>query len=242
MQSILTPFEISDQMLIKSTLRELMRHAGAIYLTARQPNRLSVSARMVSFDATDIVIEANVDDARLQELMSANAPCLIANLGFVQVQFDLHNLRLTSASNRIALCGAVPNVVYRIQRREGVRVRPFASQPIVCHMRSAQGRSTGWSVLDLSVIGLALQVPALAIIPATDTIIEHAQLEYGSDTPIPVHLAVRRCWLADDAPESGRVLGCEFRYLDQNNERRLQLLITEIERASFRINQRIESH
>jgi c-di-GMP-binding flagellar brake protein YcgR len=234
MQNYLKQFEISDHQLIRSTLRELLRYAGSIYLIAREQHEFSVPARLIRFDSNAIEFEPLAGEPSLDAMVSGRAPYVLADLGFVQVQFDLHGLRLNRDNNRCVLASAFPQLVYRIQRREGLRVRPFSAEKIVCNVRNSKGQFSTWRVLDLSVIGLAMQVPAGTVIPPIGTIIEHAQLEVGTDSPIPVHLAVRRCWVPNDAPASGEVLGCEFQYLDQNNERRLQVLITDIERHAYK--------
>ncbi len=241
MQNNLKPFEISDRQLINSTLRELLRYAGSIYLIAREQHEFSIPARLLRFDSNTIEFEHLAGDPLLDALVSGRAPYVLADLGFVQVQFDLHDLRMNCDSNQCVLTSAFPQLVYRIQRREGLRVRPFCAERIVCNVRNPQGQFSNWRVLDLSVIGLAMQVPAGIVIPPIGTIIEHAQLEVGTDSPIPVHLAVRRCWVPNDSPPSGEVLGCEFQYLDQNNERRLQVLITDIERHAYKQAQNQDS-
>ena len=236
----LKDFEVFDPHVINSSIRELLRHPGSIYLAAHDKPPLRVTTRLARFEQDMIEFELHADEERIEALLSATAPYVIADLGFVRIQFDLQSLRISTVAEHVSLLTGLPETLFRIQRRQGVRVRPFPAAQMHCNIRDKNGKLDPWSVVDLSVVGLALKVPTSVIVPAVNTVIEHAHLEGGTDTPIPVHLLVRRYWVPRHPAQSGQVLGCEFRYLDRNNERRLQMLITDIERRSFRLNDRQE--
>lgn len=231
----LKDFEVSDRSVINSSIKELLRHPGSIYLAAHDKPQLRVTTRVIRFDSELIEFELHADEQHINSLLAAAEPYVIADLGFVRIQFDLQSLTVSTSAEQISLLTGLPDTLFRIQRRQGVRVRPFPAGQMYCSIADRNGNVTSWPVIDLSVVGLALKVPSEVIVPAVNTVLQHALLKAGTNTSIPVHLAVRRYWVSRHPAQSGQVLGCEFRYLDRNNERRLQMLVTDIERRAYKL-------
>lgn len=226
---VLARFEIDDPRVIRSTLRDLARNIGVMCLVTPRPTRTWMVTRVLSVDVDHVEFEVNTDDHRRVALTAAGELYLVAELENVKVQMSLSRLEPAGGQENVYKTG-LPKCIYRIQRRDGFRVRPSPPMRMVCNVRDGNGGYSPWPVIDVSVIGLALRVPTGLCVPKPGDFITHATLELEADDLIPVTLAVRRNWTLGERADSGAVVGCEFQHLDQMAERRLQVCITEIER------------
>lgn len=226
---VLAQFVVHDPRLIRSTLRELAHNFGMLCLVATRPVRAWVVTRVRTVDAQHVELEVNTDAHRRAALLNATDLYLVAELESIKVQVQLKKLQPKAGSDETMVV-EIPTLIHRIQRRDGFRVRPVAPMRMVCNVRDGNGGFQPWPVVDASVIGLALRAPPGTATPKPGDQFSHATLELEADDLIPVSLLVRRTWTIGEELDSGLVVGCEFQHLDAVAERRLQVVITEIER------------
>lgn len=214
--------------MIRTTLRDLSCSVGVICLVANRPIRTWVVTRVLAVEEGYLELELKTDEHRQSAIVHATELHLVAELDRVKVQFALTGARVVAGLDSIRV--DLPGLIHRIQRRDGYRIRPQAPARIVCNVRDDHGGYTPWQVLDLSVIGLALRVPDGVQPPKAGDRLDHTTIEPATQELIPASLVVRRSWPLGEDASQGVVIGCEFMHMDAIAERRLQVIITDIER------------
>lgn len=225
---VLARFEVRDSRVIRTTLRDLSHSPGVICLVASRPIRTWVVTRLLAVDVGHLEFELKTDEHRQSAIIDASELHLIAEFDRVKVQFVVTGAKMMVGADAMRV--DMPALIYRIQRRDGYRIRPQAPTRVICNVRDGQGGYSPWQVLDLSVIGLALRVPDGVQAPKPGDRLEHTTIEPAPHELIPASLVVRRSWPIGEDTARGVVIGCEFVHMDAVAERRLQVVITDIER------------
>ena len=204
-------------------LVHLSAPGGAAYTTTLwtvdgQQRRLSLSA-----DAAQPAVRALIDGGE------ATA---VAYLASIKLQFDLRHLVLVHGATSSALQAELPTVLYRFQRRDSFRVRTPASAAPTARLRhpALPEMQLALRVLDVSVGGCSLALPADAPPMAAGITLAEVQIELDADTRFEAALSVQHVSGGMGSLAAGQRLGCAFGKLDGNAQRNLQRYIDQTQK------------
>jgi c-di-GMP-binding flagellar brake protein YcgR len=220
---------------IAGFLHELQREDARIALS--NPQGLSLTTRICAFNPGANLLGLEVgasQDAVGQALVASQEITAVAFLGSIKLQFELESPVLVTGENGSVLRSAVPERMYRFQRRQAFRVQPAGTlYPRVLFPQPgdlAHGMPPrALRVLDISIGGLALQLPAdfspLVEGEARDSLI----LELDRGTPLRVGLRAQHVSALMGEPGALQ-LGCAFLALDSAVERALQVYVDQTQK------------
>jgi c-di-GMP-binding flagellar brake protein YcgR len=218
-------FRVDHPVELLALLRRLVDSAVLVQLSA--PNGAAYTSTLWAVDAQArrISLDADATHPQLRALVEAGEATAVAYLDAIKVQFDLHGLVVSHGNNASALQAALPDTVFRFQRREYFRVRTRDSA--VAHLRhpASRGEMMTLRVLDVSVGGCALQLPAEATPIDAGTSIGDVRLELDADTLLIAPLTVQHVSGGFGANTRFARLGCSFARLDGTSQRALQRYI-----------------
>lgn len=224
---------VSSTAEIAAYLQQLQREATELMLSG--PPGLSLTSRIVALDsAADLLgLEIGADPEGISQVLVAGGEITaVAYLGTIKLQFDIEAPVLVSGEQGAVLRATLPTRLYRFQRRQSFRVQPAGSvyPRVVLPGCAEPGRAL--RVLDISIGGLALALPADTA--AAPLPIGHAAaglvLELDRLTALRVALLPHH-----DSPISGdttgtRQLGCAFVDLDAAAGRSLQVYVDQTQK------------
>ncbi|WP_310386994.1 flagellar brake protein [Roseateles sp.] len=148
---LLAPIEILG------LLRMLQAQNTRISLSAPNGAGLSCSLKDIDPERASLGFDAGPATEEIQALLSADEITAVAYLDQIRVQFVLEDPVLINGALR---CNS-PTVMYRFQRRQSFRVQSNLRTPQVRLLHPlAANRPLSLRILDLSLGGLALLVPA----------------------------------------------------------------------------------
>jgi c-di-GMP-binding flagellar brake protein YcgR len=123
-------------------------------------------------------------------------------------------------------------VLYRFQRREFFRVRTHEGATAHFAHPSNPALALSLRVLDVSVGGCALALPAEVPAIAAGSTISHVELEFDAEARFAVALQVQHVSGGFHPQARGLRLGCSFARLDGLAERSLQRFIDVTQRRA----------
>ncbi|CAM3988182.1 flagellar brake protein [Roseateles saccharophilus] len=219
---------------ITAYLQQLQREDAALMLSG--PPGLSLPSRIVALDpAADLLgLEIGADPEGIsQALVAGGEITAVAYLGTIKLQFELEASVLVSGAQGAVLRGTLPTRLYRFQRRQSYRVQPAGSlYPRVVVPGGAQP-GHALRVLDISIGGLALALPA-DVDPAPLLPIGHVAaglvLELDRITALRVALLPHHASPIGGDPGGTRQLGCAFVDLDAAAGRSLQVYVDQTQK------------
>lgn len=224
-------FRVAASAEIAGYLQQLQRDGATVLLSG--PPGQSLAARITTLDSAAGVLglELGADpDGISQALVASGEITAVAYLGAVKLQFELDDAVLVSGEQGAVLRSSLPDRLYRFQRRQSFRVQPAGSvYPRVVLPGAAQpGRAL--RVLDISIGGLALALPADAPAlpagqPAAGLVLELDRITALRVTLLPHHASP----IAGDA-HGTRQLGCSFVDLDAAASRALQVYVDQTQK------------
>jgi c-di-GMP-binding flagellar brake protein YcgR len=216
---------------ITAYLQQLQREGAGIRLSG--PQGLGLASHIVALDpAADVLgLALGTDPEGISQALVADGEIsAVAYLGTIKLQFDIDAPVLVSGEQGTVLRSPLPLRMYRFQRRQSFRVQPASSTyPRVVLPGGAQpGRAL--RVLDISIGGLALALPAdLPALP-TGQVADGLVLELDRISALRVSLLPHHV-----SPISGELhglqqLGCSFVELDANASRTLQVYVDQTQK------------
>lgn len=226
-------YRLSEPIEIQSVLRDLAKRGALLAVFPKAATTECHVGRVRS--ASQSGIDLIVDEPALREprIFASADTTAVAFLEQFKVQFPLDSPHepILHGDNVIHL--SQPSVLYRIQRREGFRIRPQPSQVAYCNVRLAASRIAQWPIIDLSVVGVALALPPGAPLPTLGTIWRFCVIQIDAMAPVPVDLIVTA--ITPPASENMGVvrIGCAFDRAPQQVERLLQRTVIEMERIGI---------
>jgi flagellar brake protein len=206
-----------------NVLMQLSAPCGAAYTTVLWA--VDAQQRRVSFDA-------DPNHPQVRPLVDAGEVTAVAYLDAIKLQFDLQGLMLVHGNNASALQAALPSVLYRFQRREYFRVKTREGALVRLRHPALPEMQLALRVLDVSIGGCALALPADVPPIAAGIRIAGAQLELDADTRVEVQLGVQHVSGGFHPGARDVRLGCSFVSLGGAAERALQRYIDLIQRRS----------
>lgn len=181
-------------------LEELHRENVSIRLSGVQGDTLS--SRIVALDpAADLLgLEIGPDAAGVsQRLVAEGEITATAYLSAIRLQFELDAPVLVKNAQGSVLRCALPQRLLRFQRRQAYRVQPASAVFPRLLMPQPDGSSLAVRVLDISIGGLALQVPQSVLTPQAGQTFDALTLQLDRATSLRVRLRVQhvRPWTAE---------------------------------------------
>ena len=219
---------------IAAYLQQLQRDGVGVMLSA--PPGLTLAARIRAVDpGADLLgLEIGADPEGIsQALVAGGETTAVAYLGTIKLQFELEAPVLVSDEQGAVLRSTMPTRLYRFQRRQSFRVQPSGSTypRVVLPAGDQPGRAL--RVLDISIGGLALALPAgddaQQVLPmgraASGLVLELDRITALRVSLLPHHASP----IAGD-PTGTRQLGCAFVELDTAASRALQVYVDQTQK------------
>lgn len=229
--SSLDEFRVTGEVDIRTVLRRLRDEGSPIGLFVDSPS--SVTSQVIEIEPSFLDLEIGLDDGfstgnrGWQRVITADEILCVAFVDGVKVQFrGRHEVVHVSGEQRLRM--PLPSHIYRIQRREGYRVRPLHDDPVTCLVSLPEG-SHKLDVLDFSVVGLALHFPRRLSPPSVGALLRDVRLRLPGPRILPCTLSVRR--IAPHPGEEGFQVGCAYERLPPETARAVQRLVREVEQA-----------
>lgn len=228
-------FVLSGRRQIRQLLQELIdRHAligghfgsGGSFLTALLE---------LSDDEETITLDASPDPETHRRVLSASKLLCVTQLDRIRIQFALHDLDEGRQDGRNVLYAPVPTEMLRLQRRDAFRLPVPLSHAATCLIRTKGVAEPKVEVvgrlLDVSVGGIALQLPPDIAEFVIGSRLEDCQLRLPYIDPIPLQLRV--CNISRQEQRSGALMlriGMSFADLPRSAENAIQRYIFNTER------------
>jgi flagellar brake protein len=154
-------FRVATAAEIAAYLQQLQAENATVLLTG--PAAQSLASRISTLDAAANVLGLDLGadpEGISQALVAGGEITAVAYLGAIKLQFELEHAVLVSGAHATVLRSGLPERLYRFQRRQSFRVQPAGSiYPRVVLPGDAEG-GRALRVLDISIGGLALALPA----------------------------------------------------------------------------------
>jgi c-di-GMP-binding flagellar brake protein YcgR len=222
-------FRVTNQNEIGIHLRKLVD--ASVPFNISGPGGASLTTLLWAVDPSRGVMSFSIDSPtpELQQLVEADEAVAVAYQESVKYQFDITGLVLLRGGQSSALQCRIPDSIYRFQRRSAYRVRtPERGAPMLRMRHPAKADLVlALRVLDLSIGGCSLLMPAGAPPLKEGTEVRGVRLDMDTDTRFVTNVSIRR--VADLKDEEGQVIGSrvgvQWLRLDGSAERALQLYI-----------------
>lgn len=227
----LDDFRITSPSEIKAMLRQLVD--GSVPLNINGPDGAVLTTTLWTVDSVRgaISFSASQDDPHLQQIVQSDEAVVVGYLDAVKLQFDANDLVLVHGERRSALSCALPDVIYRFQRRGSYRVRPVLRSSPVARLRHPElaEMNLALRVLDVSLGGCALFLPA-DVPPLNPGItLNGVELDLDADTRFTTTLRLQHM-SSINADAKGLRIGCEMLRLPADAERQLQRYIDQTQK------------
>lgn len=199
-----------------NVLVQLCAPDGAVYACTLWA--VDAQQRRLSFDA-------DPKHPQVRSLIDAGEATAMAYLDSVKLQFDLRGLVLVHGREASALQSGWPEAMYRFQRRESFRVKP--RHEALAHLRhpTLPEVALALRVLDVSVGGCALALPADLPAIGAGVRIAEVRIELDADTRFVAPLQVQHVSGGFGSRADHVRLGCAFGRLDGPAQRALQRFV-----------------
>lgn len=227
----LDDFRITSPAEVKAMLRQLVD--GSVPLNINGPDGAVLTTTLWTVDSVRgaISFSASPDDPHLQQIVQSDEAVVVGYLDAIKLQFDANDLVLVHGERRSALSCALPDVIYRFQRRGSYRVRPVLRSSPVARLRHPElpDMALALRVLDVSLGGCALFLPA--DVPALNPgiTLNGVEMDLDADTRFTTSLRLQHMSsLNSDA--RGLRIGCEMLRLPSDAERQLQRYIDQTQK------------
>ncbi len=183
-----------------------------------------------------LTFDMGSDQEMNDRALKADRFIFTTSLDRVKVQFSLKRLEAVKHGNRMALRGAVPQNVLRLQRREYYRLTTPVANPVRCRLniKQADGSPAPLEIplLDISGGGVGLILkPELKEHFPVDAEFSDCRIDLPEEGLLVCNLVVRNAF--DVTTKSGNQhvrVGCEFVDLPGTRLTMVQRYITRVER------------
>lgn len=225
---------VSSPAEIAAYLAQLHRESTPLMLSG--PPGLSLTSRIVALDPQADLLGLGIGadpDGVSQALVAGGEITAVAYLGTIKLQFDLDAPVLVSGEQGAVLRGALPARLYRFQRRQAFRVQPAGTVYPRLVVPGVAQPGLALRVLDISIGGLALGLPAgtepLQAL-ALGQVAKGLVLELDRATALQVALRPHHVSPIAGARGDLRHLGCAFVDLDTGVTRALQVYVDQTQK------------
>lgn len=230
-EDIWAPFRVAHPQERLALLRQL--RDGQTPLMLNSPDGVVFTTTLWSVDGAQSRLSFSADPGlpALNRLVEADEAVAVAYMDSVKLQFDLHGFVLVSGAQACTLQSAMPQAVYRFQRRHAYRVRTNERQAPTARLRhpSLPDMQLALRVLDVSIGGCALWLPRDVPPLQAGTRIADVALSLDTDTRFVATVQLQHVTALGQG-DSGVRLGCEWQNLGGSAERVLQRWIDQMQK------------
>jgi c-di-GMP-binding flagellar brake protein YcgR len=228
----LDEFRVGHPTELVALLRQLADHNVRVHLSAPGGGSYTTTVWTVDGHQRRLSLAADAAQPAVRDLIDAGEATAVAYLDNVKLQFDLQGLMLVHGSQASALQAALPAQLYRFQRRESFRVRTPANAAPTATLRhpSVPDMLLTLRVLDVSVGGCALALPADVPPLAAGITIAGVHIELDADTRLETTLTLQHVSGGMGSKGNNQRLGCAFAKLDGTAQRALQRYIDQTQK------------
>jgi c-di-GMP-binding flagellar brake protein YcgR len=225
------PFRVERTSERMALLRQLRDSAAPVLLSAPTGGAMTTTLWTIDEHRGRLSFSANSEPPQLPAIVASNEVVAIAYLDSVKLQFDLHGLVLVKGDRASALQCLLPNDLYRFQRRSGYRVRTLERHTPSAHLRhpAIPEMVLSLRVLDVSIGGCALFVPADVPPLEPGLLLQGVRIELDADTRFEVALQLHHV-TSIPGNDLGVRVGCEWLRLTGANERALTRYIEQTQK------------
>ena len=225
------PFRVHQRSEIVALLRQVRDGGAPLVLSSPAGGALAVELWSLDTEHQRLVFAAPEHDPQLQTLIHADEAVAVGYLDSVKLQFDVADLMLVRGPRSSALQAAMPEVMYRFQRRGAYRVRTLDRNSPTARLRhpAIPEMQLALRVIDVSIGGCALFLPH--DVPALEPglLLHGVKVELDADTRFSATLRILH-GSAMDPRAQGLRLGCEWVSLARESERALQRCIDQTQK------------
>lgn len=231
LQQMLADYLCEDPRQIHALMLELRDTACPVMLNAPDGSMLRATLWTVDAERRCMSFEVESNDLDLPSMILGNECTVVAYLKSAKLQFELHDMMLVSGRKGSAMQTELPAQLFRFQRRDAYRVptleRPTATaefrHPDLPDMRLRL------RVLDISLGGCALQVPADVPPLPLGIVVDAARVQLDSNTQLQTGLRLQHATSLGPTA-AGLRLGCEWSGLAPATQRNLQHYVDQLQR------------
>lgn len=228
-------FVLSGRRQIRQLLQEIIDHHALIGGHFGNGGSFLTALLELSDDEDTITLDASPDAATHRRVLSAPKLVCVTQLDRIRIQFVLRDLEEGREDGRTVIYAPVPDEILRLQRRDAFRLAVPLSHAATCVIRTKGVAEPTVEVvgrlLDISVGGIALQVPTDIVEFVIGSQLETCQLRLPNLDPIPLQLRV--CNISRQEQRSGAQMlriGLSFADLPRSAENAIQRYIFNTER------------
>ncbi len=226
----LEDFRITQPKAIGSVLRQLLKRKD--FLTVQcgnRPHRILTRILEVNQDAGCFIYDGSAEALGNRSLLESELNYFSATQDGVRVQFVSGRPEQQAYDGAPAFRSALPQSLYRMQRREFFRIETPLADPYRCTAELPDKRQVILDIFDLSLIGVGLRSrdPFLGGLPI-GTVLGKAVLDCRR-MRIEVDLKITNLHNIRGYVDPIYHLGCHFENLPKTKEPDLQRLITYLE-------------
>lgn len=227
----LDDYRITSQVEIQALLKKLLDSNTLVTLSGPQGASHTTMLWAVDTNRGIVCFSAEADDPNLESLLESDEVVAVAYLDNIKVQFDVEGLVHVHGGHHSALNAQYPTEMFRFQRRDAFRVKPFSSHSPQAQMRhpSMPDMVLNLRILDVSLGGMALFLPDTIPMLDAGSKIGRCIIDLDGDTRIEAGVKIHHVTVLH--PEfHGARLGCEFFGLDGGTMRTLQHYINQTQK------------
>lgn len=228
------PYKIDSIQEVDKILLQLLHQGVLLRMHNGNAHHSVITALLdLDFDHDTIVIDSAAQQTINEQLLASETAYFEAILDNVSIKFQVSPLRTTSFEDRPALAGALPNFLYRIQRRETFRVRPTLGNTAHCAI-TLHGQVHTFDVYDISSTGLALIDPNGLLTDHIQQTLPDCELTLPHIGVVTVDLQLVRT--QSQLLSTGKkrpLVGCAFSHIEANPQTRIQNFIMAEERLQI---------
>ena len=224
-------FRVDDPAEIRALLKALMDQVVPLNLSASDASAYTTTLWTVDPASQRLSFTADLHAPAVHDIVEADECVAVAYLDKVKLQFDVHDLVLVQGPRAAVLQAGLPREIFRFQRRNAYRVRTIERTSPTASFRHPGIPDMGVSlrVLDVSIGGCALLLPANVPVLQPGALIKGVQLSLDPETRVEAGLMLHH--VTSTGAENGSVrLGCEIVGLNPTAQRALQVYIDQTQK------------
>ncbi|WP_068634881.1 flagellar brake protein [Thauera butanivorans] len=210
-------FILGSRRQVLQLLQELIEHRALISGHFGNGRSFLTALLEISDDEETLVLDASPDPEANRRILAAPKLVCVTQFEHIRIQFALHDLREGREDGRSLFLAPVPREMLRLQRRAAYRLSVPLSHAATGQIgvKSAAGTpaTLAGRLLDISVGGIALQLPPDAARLVIGEQLQDCRLQLPNLDPIVVQLRV--CYLDRQEQRSGsQMLRVGFAFVD----------------------------
>jgi c-di-GMP-binding flagellar brake protein YcgR len=226
----LAEFRLENPIEIQAVLRDLAKHNAPLAIFSPDSNDPYQIGRVRAFGQSGIELVVDRDAQPISQIFSNKDMIAVAFLNQFKVQFPFSAIVSSSKPDESLICVSCPNVLYRIQRRSGFRIKPLRSLEAICAVRLDSNRIEPWTIFDLSIVGVGLWLPESAKAPNVGTIWRSCLIQIERTMPVDADLRVAVTTpIKTGSNDTRTLIGCAFLNPPPEVQRMLQRTVIELE-------------